>query len=155
MRVSFAKKKKMGKKSKKKRSSERTKTAPLVKFDFPKHGACQILVPISEKLHLKKQMYLSFSSRTEESSWIIKVCVNYFKTVLIDAYGPNLDTTKPDNKTESCSNQTYVLSKGQKYQILETIPSQIIKIYITVIVTIRSICCSRRFSDVVARNFIT
>ena len=105
--------------------------------------------------HLIKQMYLSFSSRTEESSWIIKVCVNYFKTVLIDAYGPNIETTKSDNITESCSNQTWVRSKGQKLQILETIPSQIITIYIKVIITIRSISCSREFSDVVARNFIT
>ena len=33
--------------------------------------------------------------------------------------------------------------------------SQIIKIYITIIVTIRSISCSREFSDVVARSLIT
>ena len=40
------------------------------------------------------------------SSWIIKMCVNYFKTVFIDAYVPNIETTKSDNITESCSNQT-------------------------------------------------
>ena len=37
----------------------------------------------------------------------------------------------------------------------ETTPSQIIKIYITVIVKIWYIFCSREFSDVVAGNFIT
>ena len=54
----------------------------------------------------KKQMCLWFSSRTKKSSWIIKMCVNYFKTVFIDAYVPNIETTKSDNITESCSNQT-------------------------------------------------
>ena len=43
----------------------------------------------------KKQMYLWFSSRTEESSRIMKVSVNFFKIVLIDAYGPNIETTNP------------------------------------------------------------
>ena len=40
-------------------------------------------------------MYLWFSSRTEESSRIMKVSVNFFKIVLIDAYGPNIETTNP------------------------------------------------------------
>ena len=77
-----------------------------MKFDFRVHGAYQILVSISKKLSSKKTNVLSFSSRIEESCWIIKVCVNCFKTVLIDAYGPNIDTTKSDNITESYSNQT-------------------------------------------------
>ena len=75
-----------------------------------------------------------------------------FKTVLIDAYGPNIETTKSDNITYSCSNQTLFRSKGQKKQILETIPSKIIKIYIMVIITIRSISCSCEFSNVVDNN---
>ena len=79
-----------------------------MKFDFRVHGARQILVLISKKLSFKKkkQMCLWFSSRTEKSSWIIKMCVNYFKTVFIDAYVPNIETTKSDNIAESCSNQT-------------------------------------------------
>ena len=47
MRVSVAKEKKMGKKSKKKKSSERTKTAALTKFEFRVYGACKILIFIS------------------------------------------------------------------------------------------------------------
>ena len=68
MRVSVAKEKKMGKKSKKKKSSERTKTAPLTKFEFHVHGACKILIFISSDLqYSKKNLYIVFS-RTEESS---------------------------------------------------------------------------------------
>ena len=37
------------------RSSKKTKTARLVKFDFRMHGACQILVSISEKLSFEKK----------------------------------------------------------------------------------------------------
>ena len=31
----------------------------------------------------------------------MKVSVNFFKIVLIDAYGPNIETTKSDNITYS------------------------------------------------------
>ena len=94
----------MGKKKKKKRSSEKNQEGATRKYlTF----ACMVWSSFAVIFNiLKKQIYLWFSSRTEESSWIIKVCVKYFKTVLIDAYGPNIETTKFDNITYSSSNQT-------------------------------------------------
>ena len=153
MRFSFAKEKKW-EKSKKKRSGKRIKTAPLVKFEFRVHGACKTLIFISSDFeYSKKKLYLLFFSRTEESSWIIKVCVNYFKTVFIDAYAPNVETTKPNNITWSHSRIKHNFVQKDKNSACKK--PHLLKIYITVIVTIWSISCSREFSDVVARNFIT
>ena len=62
VRDSFAEKKRTGEWRKKKRSREKTKTARLVKFDFRVHGACQILVSISEKQvsSLKTNVFMVF-----------------------------------------------------------------------------------------------
>ena len=54
----------------KEEKKKQRKKARLVKFDFPVHGACQILVSISTKLHLKKnkciyRFHLELQSRAE------------------------------------------------------------------------------------------